>query len=185
MPDDPLRRRSALASLYREGSHGPSPPGLSLAEQRVPGMFEARIWDDSTHIGGIALPAPNRAAATDDIVALSLGPRRFLLVGPDLPARLLGASVAVADQSHARVVVRLAGPRVRDVLAKGTGIDLARFAKGDVAATLLGQIAVVLHAIDDDAIDVYAPRSYSLSLWEWLVESAGEYGYRVEPRNDR
>lgn len=185
MPDDPLRRRSALASLYREESHGPSPPGLTLAEQRFPAMIEARIWDDAAHIAGVALPAPNRSAATDGIVALSLGPRRFLLVGPDLPARLLGSSAAFADQSHARVVIRLAGPRLRDVLGKGTGIDLARFAKGDVAATLLGQVAVVLHATDDEMIDVYAPRSYALSLWQWLVESAAEHGYRVEPRNDR
>ena len=184
MAEDLLRRRSALASLYREGSHGATPEIL-IAERRLATMLQVTTWDDATALGRIALPRPNRAMLSDDVTALWLGPRRFLLVGPDLAARLDGSGAAIVDQSHARTVLRLSGARIRDVLAKGTGIDLARFAKNDAAVTLLSHVSVVLHAAESDTIDVYVPRSYALSTWEWLVEAAEEYGYRVERRNHR
>jgi sarcosine oxidase subunit gamma len=184
MAEDPLRRRSALARLYREGEHG-TDPQVSLGERRPAGMVEARPWTDGDTLAGIALPRANRAETTGAVTALWLGPRRFLLVGPGLAARLAGADAAIADQGHARVVIRAAGPRVRDVLAQGTGIDLARFARNDVAVTLLGHVSVLLHAVAAESVDLYAPRSYALSLWEWLLEAAEPHGYRVEPRNDR
>jgi sarcosine oxidase subunit gamma len=182
--EDLLRRRSALASLYLEGEHGAAPQ-VTLAERRPPGMVEARLWTEADSLAGIALPRPNRATATGAVTALWLGPRRFLLVGPGLAARLVGADAAIVDQGHARVAIRGGGARLRDVLAKGTGIDLARFAKNDVAVTILGHVPVALHAAADESVDVYVPRSYALSLWEWLLAAAEEYGYRVEPRNDR
>jgi sarcosine oxidase subunit gamma len=181
MADDVLRRRSALAALYREGSREKE-PGVSLAERRLPEMVEVRTWNDGTALAGIALPRSNRAAVTGEIVALWLGPRRFLLVGPDLHRKLEGSGAALVDQSHARTVIRVAGPRCRDVLAKGTGIDLERFADDDVALTLLGHVAVALHAAGAEAIDVFVARSYALTLWEWLLDAAEEYGPRVEPR---
>jgi heterotetrameric sarcosine oxidase gamma subunit len=181
MAEDVLRRRSALASLYREGESGAA-PGVTLTERRLARMVEVRSWGEETVLAGIALPRANRATVSGKITALWLGPHRYLLVGPDLHRRLEGSGVALADQSHARVVVRIAGLNSRDVLAKGTGIDLARFAANDVAATLLGHIAVALHAVDAEAIDLYVPRSYALTLWEWLLDAAEEYGTRITPR---
>jgi sarcosine oxidase subunit gamma len=181
MADDVLRRRSALAALYREGSRE-TEPGVSLAERRLPEMVEARTWSDETALAGIALPHANRAAVTGEVVALWFGPRRFLLIGPGLHGRLERSGAALVDQSHARVVIRVAGPRRRDVLAKGTGIDLERFAADDVALTLLGHVAVALHGASAEAIDVFVARSYALTLWEWLLDAAEEYGLRVEPR---
>jgi sarcosine oxidase subunit gamma len=181
MADDVLRCRSALAALYREGSREKE-PGVSLAERRLPGMIEVRTWTDETTLAGIALPHANRAAVTGEVAALWLGPRRFLLVGPGLHGRLELSGAALVDQSDARAVIRIAGPRCRDVLAKGTGIDLERFAVDDVALTLLGHVAVALHGAGAEAIDVFVPRSYALTLWEWLLDAAEEYGLRVEPR---
>src|SRR5690242_12092651 len=141
MADDVLRRRSALAALYREGESGAAPEVI-LAERRPAAMVEARTWGEESTLAGIALPSPNRATVTGAVTALWLGPGRYLLAGPDLERRLDGSGAALVDQSDARVVIRIAGPRSRDVLAKGTGIDLARFATNDVALTLLGHVAV-------------------------------------------
>jgi sarcosine oxidase subunit gamma len=179
--DDPLRRRSALAARYREARPGAA-PGVTLAERRLPGMVEVAMRGTARTIAGIALPAANRAATTDATTALSLGPGRWLLIGPALGERLHGAEAAVIDQSDARTVIRVAGPETRALLAQGTGIDLASFATGSVAATLLADIAVVLHAGEREAIDVYVPRSYALALWEWLLEAAAPYGCEVAPR---
>ena len=41
----------------------------------------------------------------------------------ELKAKLSGLA-SVTDQSHGRVIIRIAGPKARAVLAKGTPVDL-------------------------------------------------------------
>ena len=77
-------------------------------------------------------PAPGRASETPTGTALWLAPGTWMVVAQDvedggLYPRLreeLGDLAAVVDQSHGRAVLRLAGPRARDVLAKGCRLDL-------------------------------------------------------------
>jgi heterotetrameric sarcosine oxidase gamma subunit len=181
MPDAQPRRRSALAALYREGSHG-AETGVTLAERRPGEILQLSTWADAREIAGINLPAANRASTTGTITAIWIGPRRWLLVGEGAGRLLAGSSAVLVDQSHGRTLIRVAGPRRRDVLGKGTGIDLERFEQGAAAVTLLGHVSVVLHAVAEDAVDVYAPRSLALTLWEWLFEASSEYGCTVAPR---
>jgi heterotetrameric sarcosine oxidase gamma subunit len=181
MPDPQPRRRSALAALYREESHGAA-PGVILAERRPGEILQVSTWTDATEIGGIALPAANRASTTGAITSICIGPRRWLLVGGGAAGLMAGSGAVLVDQSHSRALVRVAGPRHRDILAKGTGVDVGRFEQGAAAVTLLGHVSVVLHAVTEDAVDVYAPRSLALTLWEWLLEASSEYGYTVAPR---
>jgi heterotetrameric sarcosine oxidase gamma subunit len=103
------------------------------------------------------------------------------------PARLrarVGLFAAMADQSDARLVLRLSGPRVREVLAKGVPIDLHPkvFKPGDVATTLVAYIGVQIERIDDATFQLTAPRSMAGSLWSWLSASAAEFGYDVVTR---
>jgi sarcosine oxidase subunit gamma len=88
----------------------------------------------------------------------------------DHQARVCGGDAAVVDLGHARTVLRLEGEGVRDVLARGTSIDLrpARLAPGACALTALGKIGALLHAIAPATIDVYVARSYAQALVEWL-----------------
>jgi sarcosine oxidase subunit gamma len=179
MPD-PLRRRSALASAYREGGTGE----LSVRERRHLELVQFAAWEDRSDVSGVALPPPGRAA-DGEIAALWIGPRRWLLVareGTGLLPRLREAGGAAVDQSEGRTVLRLAGRPVREVLAKGTGVDLdiGAFGRGTCAATLLGHVAVLLHCAADETFDVYVPRSYALTFWEWLHESAAVDGLRIE-----
>ncbi len=65
----------------------------------------------------------------------------------------------MSDQSDARLVLHLSGPRVRDVLAKGVPIDLHPkvFKPGDVATTLIAYIGVQIDMLD--ARDLAAHRA--------------------------
>ena len=177
---DPLRRRSALAAAYREGGAGP----LSVRERRHLELVQFSAWEDRTELAGIALPPPGRAGE-GEVTALWIGPRRWLLVAPDgtgLLQRVNGEAGVFVDQSEGRTVLRLSGASARAVLAKGTGIDLdaSAFGAGSCAATLLAHVGVLLHAVASDTIDVYVPRSYALTFWEWLLEAASERGLRIE-----
>ena len=89
----------------------------------------------------------------------------------------------MVDQSHGRAVLRLAGARARDVLAKGCRLDLhpRAFRPGMCAQTAIAQIGVLLHQVDErPTYDLYVAGGYAVDLLEWLTASAAEFGYRIE-----
>jgi methylglutamate dehydrogenase subunit D len=94
-----------------------------------------------------------------------------------------GELASVIDQSDARILVHLAGPRARDVLAKGVLMDLhpRAFQPGDTALTSFGHVRA--HFWQTDATPSYeiaVMRSCAAAFWHWLVESAAAYGVLVE-----
>ncbi len=202
------RRRSALAETFETGlyeTNARSPvltlterPAVSLAERRPAALL--RLFadvDDAAAASALRRlirlappPAANTAIAGDGCALLWLAPREWLLVcevedpGIDearFAAALAHTSGTVVDVSHAYTVAAIAGEGARELLAKGVPIDLdaAAFAAGACAQTCLGDMSVLLHARHAQAIDLYVGRSYAASLWEWLVLSAAELGYRV------
>ena len=99
----------------------------------------------------------------------------------DLAQRLKGLA-SISDQSGGRTVLRVSGPRARDVLAKGLPIDLhpRAFAPGSAATSAIALMGVQLWQIDDTpSYDIALFRSLSASFWRWLASSAAEFGYEV------
>ena len=139
---------------------------------------------------GVALPKGPRRATKSGITFAGTGPDQWIASaeGKDatgIVSRLrsrLGPFAAVTDQSDARLVLHLSGPRVRDVLAKGVPIDLhpRAFKPGDVATTLVAYIGVQIDMLDAaPTYQLTAPRSMAGSFWSWLSASAAEFGYDV------
>ena len=99
-----------------------------------------------------------------------------------LLAEPLGDLAAIVDQSHARILLRISGPRVRDALAKGVAIDLhpSAFRTGDTAMTSIAHIDVQLWQDDEAPSYVFSvPRSLAESFWHWLEASAAEHGLEL------
>jgi sarcosine oxidase subunit gamma len=143
----------------------------------------------SKHFGLAITPTPNHAVTSDDLTVLWHGPGQWLIVrAPGMPpladelVRVCGMTAAVVGLGHARSVLRFAGEGVRDLLAKGTSIDLrpARFPPGACALTALGKVNALLHAVASETIDVYAPRSYGQAFVEWLHHAARDVDIEFE-----
>jgi methylglutamate dehydrogenase subunit D len=98
----------------------------------------------------------------------------------DLKKRL-GGIASVSDQSHGRVLLRIAGPKCRAVLAKGTPVDLHtdEFPIGKSALTQMAHVGVHLTRTGADEFTLSVFRGFSESFWEWLTSQAGEFGYQV------
>ena len=136
-------------------------------------------------VSGVTLPAAaNTASALQPPCALWLGPGEWLLRLPGeadaasavagLEAALGGHFHAANDVSSAQTVLRLEGPRTREVLSKGCTLDLHQrvFAAGQCAQTNLAQSAVVLMPVDDlGGIDVIVRRSFADYLARWLLDA--------------
>jgi sarcosine oxidase subunit gamma len=93
----------------------------------------------------------------------------------------LGDLGTVSDQSHGRIVIRIAGPRARSVLAKGTPVDLHadEFPVGKSVVTQIAHVGVHLTRISADAFEISIFRGFAESFWEWLTQQSEEFGYRV------
>jgi heterotetrameric sarcosine oxidase gamma subunit len=141
----------------------------------------------------LALPARARRASNGVVAFAGVGPGQWItgmegIAPTDFIAHLrssLGTFAAITDQCDSRLILRVTGPRVRDVLAKGVPIDLHRsaFKVDGVAVTLVAHIGVQIDLIDDaPTFQLMAPRSMAGSFWSWLCALAAEFGYDVVMR---
>jgi methylglutamate dehydrogenase subunit D len=199
MPDRGLQARAPFAGLALPGRFGAASgePGLVI-EERTDLAFatvtarqgrEPELKLAVAAAYGLDLADGPRAAAKDGVSFAGIGVGQWLATAEpreiDFVARLrerLAALTSIADQSDGRVVLRLSGDRVRDVLAKGVPVDLhpMSFKTGDVASTLVAHIGVQIERLDDrPTFQLVAFRSLSGSLWSWLTKSAAEFGYEM------
>jgi heterotetrameric sarcosine oxidase gamma subunit len=140
---------------------------------------------------GVALPQGPRRAGGNGVSFVGSGPQQWLVaaetsISPDLESELrtrLGDFAAICDQSHSRLILRLEGPKLRDVLAKGLPLDLhpRAFRAGDAASSHCSHIAVQLWQLDEvPRFEIVVARGFARSFWHWLDESAAEYGYEIK-----
>lgn len=131
---------------------------------------------------------PGQATTLERFTALPLSPGQWMLM--TTPGSGDGSSLLtivsdqiagvgyLSEQSDARVCVRLTGPRARDVMAKGCRLDLhpRATAPGFCAQTVMAQVGVILHQVDDaPTYDMLVYSGFARSFWEWIADAAGEY----------
>ncbi len=201
MADLTLKARTAFDGLLAPAGDAKE-PGVRVAERADlsiatvlarKGQGEALAAAVSQR-HGLGLPAGPARAAAGDLAFVSTGPGAWLALregggyglAPELGEALRGLA-SVSDQTDGFAVLRLSGPRVRDVFAKGIHLDFdpGVFPVGTAAATDAGHIGIVVWRLDDGAdghpvFEVALFRSFAESFWRWLSESAAEYGLAVE-----
>ena len=193
-------RRSALHGIYRAGDFGApgAGPGVKIAERRDLGIIQVAAFAGEAEavaaaVGQASGVRPSGVACSaicqDGAAAIWVGPDRWLIVGKAdrdlerlLRAALPGGQAAITNQDHSRCVLRLTGPEVRNVLRKGTTLDLdaTRFSPGEARTTGLFHINALLHCRSEDSFDIYVARSFGRSFFELITHAAAEYGYQVE-----
>jgi heterotetrameric sarcosine oxidase gamma subunit len=198
-----LERQSALADALAKGGRDGSGAvrGLRLGEVRgwrlvQVAFFPSTLADLGPAAGaalGIAgLPAQiGRAAQAGDRQILKTGPEQFWIVGPPsdsdgLAARLQAAVPstmgAVTPLSHSRTRIFIEGDAAREVLAKSIPLDFhpSVFTVGQFALTGLHHTPVLVHRTAEAIYEIYAMRTFALSVWEWLTDAALPFGYDVQ-----
>lgn len=157
---------------------------------------DAEALAAANRILGLQLPlTPNTTAASQELLAIWLGPDEWLLLAEhhqpdslvtDLQASLTGRFASVVDTSAGQTVIRLSGPSALDVLARGCALDLhtSVFPPGACAQTLLARAQVLLIVVDDTpTFDIVVRRSFAPYVAAWLKDSARQFGLRF-PTSD-
>ena len=195
MPKTPVKAKSAVEPVF--------PRVSPLADVALQGRFGAdrgapgvafRVRHPLSILTVIARKGKSRDVA-DALAALKgataqwAGPDQYFVLAEgrgegalyrEVKAMLDGLA-SVSEQSHGRVVIRVAGAKARSVLTKGTPVDLHPdvFPVGTSAMTQMAHVGVHLTRVSEDAYDLSVFRGFAESFWEWITEQAEEFGYQV------
>ncbi len=178
---------------------GPDSTAVVLTAGPALTLFDLRCRDRAAldsflhEPAGLASPPVGRSAVNDGAILQHFGPDWWqlrccdgALAGRVRAAGAADGAVAVTDLSDAFVVIGVAGPRARHVLAKAATVDLhaGSFPPGTVARTLFGRQTVVIARPEPGepaAFELTVARSGARFLWRWLADAAQEYGYTLKP----
>ena len=169
--------------------------GLAVSLREIPdrGMIDLRgLTSDDAFMAaakgalGVGLPiAPRTSVSWGDIKVLWLSVDQWLILCPrmkaaallaDLKTAMTGIHSLAVDVSDMRAVIRIEGEGSREVLMKGTSLDLlsGEYAGGTVRRMRYAEIAALLHVVEDDVFDIYVFRSYAQYAWDFLMATARE-----------
>jgi sarcosine oxidase, subunit gamma len=133
---------------------------------------------------GLDLPKqPRTSVAWGDVQCLWLSIDQWLILCPraktvklhaELVAALKDVHALAVDVSDMRAVIRLEGEGCREVVMKGSSLDLldGSYVPGTVRRMRFAEIAALLHIVEDNVIDIYVFRSYADYAWEFLAKAA-------------
>jgi sarcosine oxidase subunit gamma len=172
-----------------------APSNLVVTVREIPdrGMIDLRglasdrkFMAAAKEVLGVDLPkTPRTSVAWGDIKVLWLSIDQWLILCPrtkagELLATLRGALAGIhslaVDVSDMRAIVRVEGEGAREVLMKGTSLDLLSgdYAAGTARRMRYAEIAALLHVVEDDVFDIYVFRSYAHYAWDFLLATARE-----------
>jgi sarcosine oxidase subunit gamma len=182
-----------LELRYESALKGREASGLSARLREIPerGMIDLRgtasdrkFLNAAKEVLGVELPKQPRCSTSwGDVRVLWLSIDQWLILcprnkAPDLVAslrkRMQGLHTLTVDVSDMRAILRLEGEGIREVLLKGTSLDLLSdgYAPGTVRRLRFAEIAALLHVVEDDIVDLYVFRSFAEYAWEFLCTAA-------------
>ena len=195
MPKRQSAIAGALAKGGRDGADGQrrlklgEQCGWSLIQLAAFASTLEQLEQAAVPLLGAALPASlGKIVGAGARQLLKTGPEQFWILGPaadDIAARLQGAidpSIGVVTPlSHSRTRIILEGPTARDLLMQGIPLDLHLevFREGQFALTGLHHTPVLLLHSALNRYEIFAMRTFALSVWEWLTDAALPWGYEV------
>ena len=160
------------------------------AVERVVGVRLPTTPNTVSEKPGTGLPSPEAAehvAGSGHNVIYWLGPDEWLIHTPPngegaivarLREALSGVHAAVTDVSDYYVVIDIAGQHARDVLMRGTPLDVHGdvFRAGQCAQTVYVKASILLHCLSDaPSYRVQVRWTYAQYLWNYMAAVARQW----------
>ena len=170
-----LDRRSALASVRPYAS-----PILQIGEAR--GFSLLQVAGNAKAISPITGKLPAKvgvATQSDGRILMRTGENQFWLIGSendDIATKLHDVAI-LTPLSHSRTRIFIEGTPARDVLSKGIPLDFhsSVFKPNMFAMTGIHHTPVLVHCVGENRFEIYALRTFAVSVWDWLTDAALEF----------
>ena len=170
-----LDRRSALVSVKPYTS-----PVLQIGEAREFSLLQ--VAGNAKAISPVSGKLPSKvgvAIESDGRALMRTGANQFWIVGAesdDIATKLNGLAF-LTPLAHSRTRIFIEGTPARDVLAKGIPLDFhsSVFKPGMFVMTGIHHTPVLVHCVSENRFEIYALRTFALSIWDGLTDAALEY----------
>tara|TARA_B100000686_G_C16351688_1_gene743185 strand:- start:102 stop:689 length:588 start_codon:yes stop_codon:yes gene_type:complete len=112
-------------------------------------------------------------------------PRTYLVVSSkediinSIKEKCDDANFAITDISHSRAVLQIKGLQAKEVLKKGSPINLNEFEKNNCAGTIFHGITIMVDMTDDSpyTFNLLTLRSFGESFYHHITDACLEFGY--------
>lgn len=184
-----------MSELVRETplQHRQAPANISIGLREITGRGMIDLRGDAKDrkfmaaakaVLGFDLPKTPRTSITwGDMKALWLSIDQWLVLCPldkvqelldTFRKQLAGIHSLAVDVSDMRAILRIEGEMAREVLLKGTSLDLLdpAYGPGTCRRMRYAEIAALLDVVEPDVFDIYVFRSYADYTWDYVVATA-------------
>jgi len=147
---------------------------------------KSNININEVKIDDLAIPNKNSSVNSNrETRILWSGPKTWLVLSTKENAINIvkkncnDADFAITDLSHSRAVIQIKGLQAREVLKKGSPINLNKFIVNECAGTVFHGINIVIDFISDkpDTFNILTLRSFGESFYHHITDSSLEFGY--------
>lgn len=150
-------------------------------------MPELRTGGKAVVLAGRELPTEVGGRLRGPIRVLCVGPgewlmvshqHHFMVVRDHVAADLTKYGLALVDLTQALAGLELRGPKARDLLSKGCGLDFhpESFPPGRCARTRFANVPMVIESREEESrFELFVGRSYLAYVQAWLEDAAVEF----------
>ena len=182
-------RASALVTNYKTGSVK-FDEKITLTFQEIKNLDIKQIaaWPSTIKNVDLKLasitntvnaPGFNQTLSIKDIDILRIEPLKWWIIGC-ADFEIESNEGAIVDLSHAFTSIEIKGDNVKKFLNRHLPLDLRdqSFPVNSIASSAVHHVSVKIWR-KDNSYRLFVPRGFALSIWEILLETAAQFGYKV------
>ena len=153
-----LKATSAL-----EGMAAFATPGLRMAE--APDFKLTQIAGDEKSLKKALGKLPDMGKAAGNVIRVA--PSQFWILGEVPEAK----NCFLTPLSSSRTRILIAGEKAVSLLKACAAIEFSALKSGDYVLTGMHHVPVLVHCIGEGQFHLYVLRTFSHSIWDWLVDA--------------
>ena len=188
---------SSLQNIHKLGTFGDYENKnenelLKLKEVKNLTIYQIVKYKNSTidvskmNLDGLRLPDPLKVKYNSSTRILWMGPDNWLVISDKknifdtFKNDFTDKDFAITDLSHSRTIIEIEGNLAREVIKKGSPLNINELGEGDCSNSVFHAITITLDFISDNpqVIRVLALRSFGESLHHSLTDACLEFGFK-------
>ena len=188
---------SSLQNIHKHGTFGDYENKnenelLKLKEVKNLIIYQIVKYKNSTvdvskmNLDGLRLPDPLKVKHNSTTRILWMGPDNWLVISDKknifdtFKNDFTDKDFAITDLSHSRTIIEVEGNLAREVIKKGSPLNINELGEGDCSNSVFHAITITLDFISDNpqVIRVLALRSFGESLHHSLTDACLEFGFK-------
>ena len=188
---------SSLQNIHKHGTFGDYESKneselLKLKEVKNLTIYQivkyknSKINVSKMNLDGLRLPNPLKVKYNSSTRILWMGPDNWLVISDKknifdtFKNDFTDKDFAITDLSHSRTIIELEGNLAREVIKKGSPLNINELGEGDCSNSVFHAITITLDFISDNpqVIRVLALRSFGESLHHSLTDACLEFGFK-------